>query len=207
MVSSDYLLQRIAFLRRSELSKWARMIKPVTKTSFGFSAGWFTPPDGPPRRLITAVEARKGAAQEWSKLMIEPPCEWHHPLITQYKDEFGRPRGTINLEVACNAPPGDITRDIAVAYMGSSESGYSIMYWSSPCEVQWLSEYSVQIKDCVISKESGLWKLILPSLRHGASGEVVAICGERPENWDRGRWNRRVEKCPHGGFVFVFRMD
>ena len=105
MVSSDYLLQRRATLRRSELSKWARMIKPVTKTSFGFSAGWFTPPDGPPRRLLTAVEARKGAAQEWAKLTIELPCKWHHPLIAQYKDEFGRPRGTINLEVACNAPP------------------------------------------------------------------------------------------------------
>ena len=80
------------------------MIKPVTKVPFGFSVGWFNPPDGPPRRPLTAVEARKVAAQEWAKLMIEPPCKWHHPLITQYKDEFGRPRGTINLEVACNAP-------------------------------------------------------------------------------------------------------
>ena len=63
MASADYLLYRKATLRRSELSKWARMIKPVTKAPFGFSAGWFTPPDGPPRRLLTAVEARKGAAQ------------------------------------------------------------------------------------------------------------------------------------------------
>ena len=128
LVSSDYLSHREATLRRSELSKWAKMIKPVTKAPFGFSAGWFTPPDGPPRRRLTAVEARKGAAQEWSKLMIEPSCKWHHPLITQYKDECGRPRGTINLEVACNAPPGDNIRDTALAYMGSSKSGYSIVY-------------------------------------------------------------------------------
>ena len=77
MVSSDYLARRKATLRRSDLSKWARMIKLATKVPFGFSASWFTPPDGPPRRLLTAEEARKGAAQEWSKLMVEPSCKWH----------------------------------------------------------------------------------------------------------------------------------
>ena len=147
MVSCDYLARRKATLRRSDLSKWARMIKPATKVPFGFSASWFTPSDGPPRRPLTAEEARKGAVQEWSKLMVEPSCKWHHPLIKQYKSEWGRPCGTINLEVACNAPPGDNTRDIAQAYMGSPESGYSIVYWSSPCEVRWLSEYSLQIED------------------------------------------------------------
>ena len=130
VVSSDFLAKRKKILRRSDISKWARIIKPATKVPFGFSASWFTPPDGPPRRPLTAEEAHKGAVQEWSKLMVEPSCKWHHPLITQYKDEWGRPRGTINLEVACNASPGDNTRDIAQAYMGSPESGYSIVYWS-----------------------------------------------------------------------------
>ena len=69
--SADYHLYMRASLRRSELSKWARILKPVTKVPFGFSAGWFIPPVGPPRRLLAAEEARKGAAQEWSKLMIE----------------------------------------------------------------------------------------------------------------------------------------
>ena len=57
--SADYLLYRKAILRRSELSQLARMIKPVTKVPFGFSAGWFIPPAGPPRTLLTAVEAVK----------------------------------------------------------------------------------------------------------------------------------------------------
>ena len=85
MASADFLVRRKATLRRSELSKWARIIKPATKVPFGFSASWFTPPDGPPRKLLTAEEAREGAAQEWSKLMVEPSCKWHHPVINQYK--------------------------------------------------------------------------------------------------------------------------
>ena len=112
--------------------------------------------------------------------MIEPSCKWHHPLVRQYIDEWGRPRGTINLEVACNAPPGDNARDIALAYMESFESGYAIVYWSLPCEVQWLSEYSVRIKDYTISKESCVWKVIIPVPRYGASGDVLGICCEKP---------------------------
>ena len=38
--------------------------------------------------------------------MAEPAHKWSSPLISQYKDEYGRPQGTMNFEVACNAPPG-----------------------------------------------------------------------------------------------------
>ena len=129
-VNSEYLKNRKQTLRKLNISKWARTIKPASKVSQGFAASWFTPPDGPPRRPVTSEEARKGAVQEWSKLMIEPAHKWSSPLISQYKDEYGRPRGTMNLEVACNAPPNSNLRVIAQAYMGSAESGYSIAYWS-----------------------------------------------------------------------------
>ena len=148
--------------------------------SHGFSASWYTPPDGPPRRPITSEEARKGAVQEWSKLMVEPPCKWNNSLIMQYNDEFGRPRGTINFEVACNAPPNSNLRDIAQEYMGSSESGYSIAYWSFLFEVKWLTDSTMQIGDRIIRKTGVSWRLISPALPHGAFGDVVAICGEKP---------------------------
>ena len=72
-VSANYLLGRKQALRDRNILKWARMIKPSSRVSQGFSASWFTPPEGPPRRPLTAHEARKGAAQELSKLMVEPP--------------------------------------------------------------------------------------------------------------------------------------
>ena len=97
----------------------------------------------------------------------------------QYKDEWGRPRGTINLEVACNAPPNDNLRDIAQAYMGSPESGYSIAYWSMPCEVKWLTDSTMQIGDRIIQKVDSSWKVIFPVLPHGASGDMVSICFEK----------------------------
>ena len=92
--------------------------------------------------------------------MVEPPCKLKNPIITQYTVELGRPRGTINLEVACNAPPNDNIRDIAQAYMGSSESGYSIAYWSMPCEVKWLTDSTMQIGDRIIQKVDSSWKVI-----------------------------------------------
>ena len=101
----------------------------------------------------------------------------------QYKDECGRRRGTINLEVACNAPPNDNLRDIAQAYMGSSESGYSIAYWSMPCEVKWLTDLTMQIGDRIIQKVGSSWKVFFPVLPHGASGNTVPICCKKPENW------------------------
>ena len=112
---------------------------------------------------VTSEEARVGAVQEWSKLMVEPAHKWSSPLISQYKDEYGRPRGTMNLEVACNAPPDSNLRIIAQAYMGSAESGYSIAYWSSLSEVEWLSDSSMQIGDRIICKTGVSWKVIFPA--------------------------------------------
>ena len=97
------------------------MIKPATKVSQGFAASWYTPPGGLPRKPATSEEARTGAVHEWSKLMVEPDHKWNSPLISQYKDEYGRPRGTMNFEVACNAPPDSNLHTIAQAYMGSAE--------------------------------------------------------------------------------------
>ena len=74
---------------------------------------------------MTCEEARNGAVQEWSKLMVEPVHKWSSPLISHYKDEYGRPRGAMKLEVACNAPPESNLRVTAQAYVGSVESGYS----------------------------------------------------------------------------------
>ena len=108
----------------------------------------------------------------------------------------------MNLRVACLAPPGDPVRDIAVAYMGSPDSGFSIIYWSSRSEVQIQSEYSVRTHDYLLSKESGLWKVTGPQLHNSASGEVMYICGDRPQKWNMSRWLRWVASCPFGAFVF-----
>lgn len=70
---TDYLSQRKDALRKLDISKSARMVKPTMKASHKFSASWYTPPDGLPRRPATAEEARAGAAREWSKVMTEPP--------------------------------------------------------------------------------------------------------------------------------------
>ena len=113
VVNSDFLSHRKESFRELSISKWAMVIRPAMKVSQDFSASWYNPPDGPPRRPATADEACKGALQEWSKLMTEPLRKLSNPLITQYNDEFGRPRGTINFEVACNAPPDSNIRLVA----------------------------------------------------------------------------------------------
>ena len=102
------------------------MVKPTMGVSHGFTASWYTPPDGPPRRPATSKEACEGALQEWSKLMIEPRNKWSNPWITPHTDEYDRARGTLNLKVACKAPPDSDLRIIAKAYVGSPDSGYSI---------------------------------------------------------------------------------
>ena len=201
-ISSDFLAQRKAVLRSSDIFKWARMIKRVSKIPVGFSAAWFITPEGIRRRPRDVAEALVAANQEWCKLMVEPNLKWQHPLIRQYVDKWGRPRGSMNLRVACLAPPGDPVRDIACAYMGSPESGFSIVYWSSRSEVQIQSEYSVRIRDYVISKESGLWKVISPQPRKSASGEIMSICGKRPQKWNMSRWLRWVNSCSFGALVF-----
>ena len=190
-VSFNYLLGRKQALRERNILKWARMIKPSCRVSQGFAASWFTPPEGPPRSPLTSYEARKGAAQEWSKLMVEPPRAWSSPLISQYKDEYGRPRGTMNLEVACNAPPDFDLRLIAQAYMGSSESGYSIVYWSSTSEVVWHSNSLMQFGDFSMCKTDQSWKITYPGLPAGASGDVLAVCGISFEKWSYESWLSR----------------
>ena len=189
-------------MRERNILKWARMIKPSSRVSQGFAASWFTPPEGPPRRPLTSYEARKGVAQELSKLMVEPPRAWSSPLISQYKDEYGRPRGTMNLEVACNAPPDSDLRVIAQAYMGSSESGYSIVYWSSTSEVVWHSDSLMQFGDFSICKTDQSWKITYPGLPAAASGDVLAVCGMSPEKWSYECWLSRSSIFQYGGIVF-----
>ena len=57
--------------------------------------------------------------------------KWDHLWITQYTDEYGRARRTLNSIAACMAPPGSNDRKIANAYMGSPDSGYSILFWEA----------------------------------------------------------------------------
>ena len=78
-------------------------------------------------------------------------------MISHYNDEYARPRGIMNFEVACNAPPDSKLRTIAQAYMGSAESGYLIAYWSSLSEFKWLSDYSMQIRDRIICNK---WRVM-----------------------------------------------
>ena len=111
-------------------------------------------------------------------------------------------RGTMNFEVACNAPPDSNLRVIAQAYMGSAESGYSIAYWSSLSDVKWLSDSSMQIGDRIICKTCVSWKVIFPGLSSGASGDVLAICCEKHELWNYDFWLRRSQKFHYGGIVF-----
>jgi hypothetical protein len=178
------------------------MIKPSSRVSQGFAASWFTPLEGPPRRPLASYEARKGAAQELSKLMVELHRAWSSPLISQYKDEYGRPHGTINLEVACNAPPDSDLRVIAQAYMGSSESGYSIVYWSSTSEVVWHSDSLMQFGDFSICKTDQSWKITYPGLPAAASGDVLAICSKSPEKWNYECWLSRSSIFRYCGIVF-----
>ena len=68
----------------------------------------------------------------------------------------------MNLKVACNAPLDSDLRIITKAYMGSPDSGYSIVYWSLPIEVKMLTTSSIQIKDHIIEKHGNAWKVISP---------------------------------------------
>ena len=92
VISIDYVSRRKDALRKLDISKWARMVKPTMRVSHGFTASWYTPSDGPPRKPATSKEACEGALQEWSKLMIEPPNKLSTPLITPYTYKYYRPR-------------------------------------------------------------------------------------------------------------------
>ena len=84
----------------------------------------------------------------------------------------------MNLKVACNAPLDSDLRTIAKAYMGSPDSGYSIVYWSLPSEVKWLTSSSIQINDHIIERQGSAWKMVSPPPPSGSSGEIVPICKE-----------------------------
>ena len=127
------------------------MIKPVITFSCGFFSSWFTHSDN-----FIAVKAHEGEAQQLFELVIELPCAWQHPLIMHYKDEFGRLCSIINRHVGRNNPPYNITRDIAVAFMESSDFIYFILYSPSPNEMQWLSKYYVRSTHCIISNKNEL---------------------------------------------------
>ena len=187
-ISVGRISQRKAALRSFDISEWARLIKPVSKVSVGFSTSWIITPEGSLRISRNPVEALEGARQEWAKLMVEGNPRWQHPLIFQHVDAWGRPRGSMNLKIACLAPPSDPIRDIATAYMGPTDSGYSILYWSSPAEVTILSESAVTIRGILFSKENFAWRVVGPPLCSKASGMVVCICGEIPGTWDMARW-------------------
>ena len=124
-------------------------------------------------------------------------------MITSYTDEYDLPRRTMNLKVACNAPPDSDLRMIANAYVGSPDSGYSIVYWSLPSEVKRSTSSSVQINDHIIEKHGSAWKVVSSPPSLGSSGEIVSICGDNPTRWDATRWSPTLTDLLHGGFVYA----
>ena len=60
----------------------------------------------------------------------------------------------------------------------------------------------MQIGDRIICKTCVSCNVIFPSLPSGASGDVLAICGEKPELWNYDLWLRRSQKFHYGGIVF-----
>ena len=58
-----------------------------------------------------------GALPELFKLMTKPHNKWKHALITFYTNVNVRPKGKLNLQVACNALSTYDDRKITRAYM------------------------------------------------------------------------------------------
>ena len=58
-MSVGRISQRKAALRSSDISKWARLIKPVSKASAGFATSWITTREGSLRTCRNSVEARE----------------------------------------------------------------------------------------------------------------------------------------------------
>ena len=182
---------------------WARLIKPVGRTAAGFATSWFLTPEGVRRTCRSAAEAREGARQEWAQLMVEGSPKLQFPIVSQNIDAWGRPRGSLNLAVACLALPGDPIRLLAAAYMGPSGSGYSILYWSLSTDIAVLTSSSLSIRDNHISHRNGFWYLESATLHSRASGLVVCICGENPCTWDINRWLRWINSRTYGGIVYA----
>ena len=135
--------------------------------------------------------------------MVEGSSKWKFPLVSQSIDEWGRPRGSLNLAVACLALPGDPIRLLAAAYMGPSGAGYSILYWSLSTDIAVLTSSSLSIRDNHISHRNGFWYLESATLHSRASGLVVCICGENPCTWDINRWLRWINSRTYGGIVYA----
>ena len=66
VISTEYLSRRKGALRKLDICKWARIVKPAMRVSHGFTTSWYTPTDGPSRRPASAKEACEGARQELS---------------------------------------------------------------------------------------------------------------------------------------------
>ena len=121
-------------------------------------------------------------------------------MITPYTDAHGRPRGTLNLLAACNAPPDSDDRKITRAYMGSPDSGYSIIYLP-PARIHITSSSSVNIGEYTLQKQGSTWQVTSPPPRHGASGEFISICGSNQSTWDAQRWTQASTDMPHDGII------
>ena len=135
--------------------------------------------------------------------MVEGSPKWQFPFVSQSIDAWGRPRGSLNLEIACLALPGDPTRLLATAYMGPSESGYNILYWSLSTDIVVLSPIALTIRGNRLTHRNGSWYLESATLHSKASGRVVCICGENPSTWDINRWLCWINSRTYGGIVYA----
>ncbi len=97
--------RRADALRNHDIGEWARLLRRASGPSAGHAVEWYHRPDGSRVRPRDAEEARTGIAQEWSRLLVEPADSWQHPLIKQWRDSAGRPRGSLDLQQACIVPP------------------------------------------------------------------------------------------------------
>ena len=119
-----------------------------------------------------------------------------HPLITPYSNEYGHPRGTLNFHVACNAPPADSeVRRIAKAYMGSPDSGHSIVFWSEPDTVCVTSDTTMKFenKQYKYVIELGRWYLHLPEM---ALPEMYVSMRTRPVSMEHQPLGSNSDRIP-----------
>ena len=134
---------------------------------------------------------------------MEGSPKWYYPLVSQSIDAWGRPRGSLNLGIACLALPDDPIRLLATAYMGPSDSGYNILYWSLSTDIVVLSPIALNIRGNRLTHRNGSWYLESATLHSKASGLVVCICGENPCTWDINRWLHWTNSRTFGGIVYA----